>query len=227
MKQNTYWPNTAPRCLLGITLTAVLSLVLAGAIPAMADPVTYTYTGNDLTPGFTLFQPPVFFSGEYITASITLASPLDLPNQFYGLVDGGLVLTNPADCADLCGDVLAWSIGDATDSLSSANGNYLYQLVLQTDGAGQILDWTMDAYATGVNGYPFLFTTGSYTDEPGSQDYDISTALVDYNCCQQAIVNGEPGVWSEEGGTVPEPGTLTLLFAGLAAGALKQRKPTS
>jgi len=36
----------APGCLRGITLTATLSLMLIGAIPATADPITYNYTGS-------------------------------------------------------------------------------------------------------------------------------------------------------------------------------------
>src|ERR1035438_10277651 len=154
MKLRWFALSAPQNCLRGITLTAAVCLALAGAIPAMAGPITYDYTGNDFNSfGFTFIEPPVFYAGEYITASITLASPLDLPNPFYGLVDGGLVLTNPADCADLCGDLVSWSIGDGTDALSSANGNFLETLEFNTDAEGQISSWSITAFASGYDVY--------------------------------------------------------------------------
>jgi hypothetical protein len=206
-----------PRCLQGITLTAALSLVLVCAIPAMAAPITYNYTGqyfNSFSNG------SIFSPSEFVTASVTLAAPLDEPNQEYSLVDGGIVQTNPNDCEDLCGDVLAWSIGDATDTLSSANGNFLYTLFFETDAEGNIYNWEIDAFVSGVDVYPQLHTAGNYGPEPGGQDYDYSP--VGPSVAYSEFV---PGTWSEgpASASVPEPGTLTLLFAGLAAGALKRK----
>jgi hypothetical protein len=215
-----------PRYLRAITLTAALSLMLVCAIPAAANPVTYTYTGdpfNSFTDGHSAFP-----AGAFMSASITLASPL-APDGTYSLVEGGVAVTNPANCgSDPCDGVVSWSIGDPTDTLSSAQGNTLYDLDFTTDAEGNILGWEIDAFANADDSQPELHSSGNLgPGEPSGQDYDMSTFLYDDLCCQAAYVttvDAIPGIWSEEeSASVPEPGTLTLLFGGLAAGALKRK----
>jgi len=218
----------APGCLRPIALTAVLGLMLVCAIPATAGPITYNYTGNPFN-SFTA-DSSAFSAGEFITASITLASPL-APDGNYNLVDNGTVVTNTVNCgSDPCDGVVSWSIGDPTDTLSSANGNLLFELDFTTDAAGNILGWEIDAFASTDPSEPELHSGGNLgPNEPGGQDYDVSTALIyGEECCQTAYANSFdviPGTWSEgpASASTPEPGTLALMLVGLVAGALKRK----
>jgi hypothetical protein len=212
-----------PRCLHGITLTAALCLVLVVAIPATANPITYTYTGNDFGTGDV--DGVVYTTNDFISVSITLAAPLapdtDAIIVGAGGCGGGGAEVFPASGAPgfvpppCAGFQLTITDGVLT---LSPNGDWVSDLELVTNSEGEIDNWVIavDKLTEPNQADLLTISAGFVGDTDGGQDYTASENGYGY-------IIGNPGSWSEEAPTVPEPGTLTLLFVGLAAGALKRK----
>jgi hypothetical protein len=197
-------PNTLPKPWLRVAWTATLGLLLA--LPVIADPVTYTYTGQDFTNLATYGSG--YSTSDFVSVSLTLASPLG-PD------------VNETIESD---DILSWTVSDQVVTYSSALGNYLADAQFATNAEGVPIEWDVvassseaeddDGQFVETEGYPPPYTGSSQDASEG----DVGTTGFAYN-------EGDPGSWSEgTGPTTPEPGTLALLLLGLGAGTLKHRR---
>jgi hypothetical protein len=192
----------------------VVSLVLAAlALPAaaLADTVTYTYTGNPFTNFATSGSAiQVFTPADILTIQFTVAAPLinNLPSaQFspisFSLSDGVQTIT------------------DTTPDLATRTPN---PFQIATDSTGTILHWYISlADATGsLSSYNFGLTGDDVSFGSGqSLAYATSSKLGTWSITDSASL--------PEPSPVPEPSTLSLGSTGLlgALAAVRRSRPRS
>jgi len=178
------------RNLFGRVLVIPAAFILT--IPLMAD-ATYTYTGND----FTAVSSPGggYTMSDSVTGSFTIASPLG-----DNLVAGGSGDITPT----------SYSFTDGVQTFTNASPpNDGVDFQFSTNASGVITKWFVFLEGGGVqdNTIATDTETGSVADH-GDQDFDQFGG--------QNI--SDPGTWSSSGASAaPEPGSLWMLGAGLAA----------
>jgi hypothetical protein len=184
-----------------------LCLMLAGAIPAMADPVTYTYTGNALNDCVA----GTCGSG-YISGFFTLADPLadnmawtDITSEVldFSFTDNGVfgVTIDPSNAyaptdvfyaeTDSNGDVVQWEVS------VSGQGDFYHT----PQQSASLVTYYAPEYVNGVGG-------------PNGGD----TTQLDFPWGYEDLNSADPGAWtSEESGpaSVPEPGTFGVTLIGV------------
>jgi hypothetical protein len=178
-----------------IVRAGISGLFLLGSSLCMAGS-TYYYTGND----FTSFSgSPGVSTLNFVSASLTFASAL--PDNFSDTFpDPGATLPT------------SWSITDGVHTYSSADGDSLNYLELETDSNGAIDSW----HVIGCD--PISCPNGDLitaSDDPNDPGY-VYDVYGDLNTGDLAYVANEPGTWSDQAPQAPEPAT----FISLSIGAL-------
>jgi hypothetical protein len=185
--------------------------ILSSAPAAMADSVTYTYTGMAYTNCYGSYAASSGPCTEKQTISFTLASPL-APDQTQD---------------NITASVTSFSFSDGTGLVITQADDPLVGFAVDTGTFGQITEWDAGAILAGGD-------TGIASDNginligpiSGSTDFsfaDVTDSAALYGCISDfssancsglnvGYVLDEPGSWS-----VPEPSGLVLLSIGLIA----------
>lgn len=202
-------------------IPAILFCVGLVAPSAKAD-TTYIYTGTPFT--ICTYGPcPANFTSDYITASITFASPL-----------GSIPSLTPET-------PISWTLGDAFGNFfysSSATPTYLTgfpsvgapSLALSTDSNGNIVDYGMLAFPDEVLGIVGVAEVGIFSPAvtftqgcPGGGTC-TTAGFVEINWDPNSPQDGRPAEWDADASvagqwtqlnSVPEPSSLLLLATGL------------
>jgi hypothetical protein len=179
-----------------------LAVFLFGALPvaASADPVTYTYTGNDFT-SFT--QPSAYTTSDSVTGSVTLSSALaDNINTF--------VLEPGAS-------VLSFSFSDGLQTITNLNATGS-AFAFKTDASGNITDWQLT-----VNIGPVASDSIASVNAPGN------LGVFDQGVFEnsQGTNRSSAGTWvtgsTSVSTDVPEPASIAILCVGLLGFAVMRR----
>lgn len=193
-----------------VAAAAILALsAVTGALPLMAG-TTYTYTGKD----FTTATGPLLTTGDSITGSFTVSSPL----------------ADNLDEVSITPTSFLFSDGLQTFSSSDPNigvcacspffGNF------STDGSGNIIGWDV-SLTLGLLGSASLTTVDADLGIfRGTVVEDSANA--DNTGTDTASNLSDPGRWNAgASSSAPEPGSLTLLGTGLllAVGAVRRELP--
>jgi len=184
---------------------AAIGLLLSATVSASAT-ITYEYTGG----GFTTFTNG-YKSTDHVTASFALQDPipanvtsLDLLGSF-----SGVTLVSPL------------TMSDGVQSLVTSLGfdrcfGFLVcgRLIVSTDAMGRITSWDADAAQSEPPGFASaVFTMNVPPDVANVTDGGSNAGPVCFLPCGSGSNQGMPGTWT----VTPEPGTATLLAAGLVA----------
>jgi hypothetical protein len=163
---------------------------------APAGSAAYTYTGNYFT---SLFGSPGVSKSNSVSASLTFSAPL--PANFTGDPAGPVVNDSILP--------VSWTITDGVHTFSSASGNLLDGLALETNVTGLITSWgVIGCSSSGCNNGDLttMGESGGSIDEYAFQYTGTSGDL--------ATVFNDPGTWTATlngftGGTSSTPAYLT------------------
>jgi hypothetical protein len=169
-----------------ISIIALACLFLS-ATGARADTFTYTYTGND----FTTFSGP-YTGSDKVTGTVVLSAPLP---------------ANLPPTTDETALLVSYSFSDGVQTLTNLN-SAADVFSFETSATGAIDSW-----------FILFFSTPSATQINTSKAPSFNT--FDFGGPNPLVTPfgenfGSAGVWSGPvEGTVPEPGTLSMMFSGL------------
>jgi len=168
-------------------------------MPLMAE--TYTYKGND----FTTVTGTGLTTSDSVTGSFTLASPLGVN------LNGGNVAAS----------ALSFSFTDGPDTITNSTPgvdscNCSPTIDIWTDGSGNIINWDIGLTVGNLGSETILsqdyfagIFTGTLIRDSGNLDNSGNNT---------ASNSGEAGTWTASSSSAaPEPGSIWLLGAGLAA----------
>lgn len=201
----------------------IIALVAALALPmpALADTITYTYTGQDFLYFNANGEPQVFTDSDSVDLALTLSAPLAdnltsltaiTPTSF-SFSDGYQTITNLTASSDL--------------------------FEVETNSVGGIVGWDMDAELYTADGTDIIETISAngYASDTGEADlypYDYSCGgyypCVGYDYSEGFILPSDgisAGTWSPDPmppAATPEPGSLMLVATGLLGGAAFVRR---
>jgi len=183
------------------TLSRLLTVSFFAAIPLLANPITYTYTGNP----FTLDNGnPGLPAGAGISATLILSSPL-----------GDNLMNAPAT------GIVSWSITDGTNTLNAGNST-TQAFDFSTDGSGNITEWTFLAF----NNSFYMGTFKPETVFGDGASYMLADESLNYAIGAPSgyamAYNTTFGNWVPSTST-PEPASGLLLVAPLAWLAWRRR----
>src|SRR5215510_10430913 len=175
------------KILLALTAAAVLSVVYPASVQAV--PTTYKYTGNPFT-----FASPPYSTSDFVTAMVTLASPLG-PNM-------PLTMVTP----------LAFSLSDGQQTITNLNAtSFTFQFA--TGPTGMILNWDIRVF--GAPGFRiFTVNTPDFIEDIGAMPIPGATP---FN-------QNSPGRWTTVGAVSDAGSTLSLMTLTLMALGLVARR---
>ena len=170
----------ANRCSLMFTAVAALSIAYPASVQAV--PTTYNYTGNPFT-----FASPPYSTSDFVTAMVTLASPLG-PNM-------PLTMVTP----------LAFSLFDGVQTITNLNAtSSTFQFA--TGPTGMILNWDIRVF--GAPGFRiFTINTPDFIEDVASVATPGATPFNQNN----------PGTWTTVGAVSDTGSTLSLMTLTLMA----------
>jgi hypothetical protein len=182
---------------------------------AWADSVTYTYQGDS----FTQFLGSYACSGGVgecnISGSFTVDAPLG------------------ANFAEQLITPVSFSFTDGVNTWTNTNSTDT-EFLIATDASGNISFWDVTAqFGPSTDYYDFETVYGAPVSlDETSECFDpggcANTASLNMNPSRSPSPNiPMPGTWTETATTVPEPGVIFLLIAGLVAVGFmaRHRKP--
>src|SRR5262245_27944888 len=186
---------TAIRCSLMFTAVAAFSIAFPTSVQAV--PTTYVYTGNS----FTIVSGP-YSTNDFVTAMVTLASPLGLNHD----------LNTPVT-------VTAFSLSDGVQTITSGVGQVNFsEFAFETGPGGMIINWTVTVTIPSGEISTSKLPNGLREDSGVEKFPDPGTGFI----------FGEPGTWTTLGAVVADTGstlslmTVTLLALGLVARRFKR-----
>ena len=176
-----------PKILLAVTAVAAFSVAYPASVQAV--PTTYNYTGNPFT-----FASPPYSTSDFVTAMVTLSSPLG-PNM-------PLTMVTP----------LAFSLFDGLQTITNLNAtSSTFQFA--TGPTGMILNWDIRVF--GAPGFR-IFTSNvpGFIEDLGAMPIPGATP---FN-------QNSPGTWSTVGAVADTGSliTLTLMALGVVAWQFKR-----
>jgi hypothetical protein len=175
-------------------------LMMAICVPvANADTYIYAYTGNDYT-----YAVAPYTTSDSITGSFTIAELApDLVAQ----------LITP----------VSYTFSDGVQTLDNTNAcDFCSIFYVSTDASGQITAWLIQVV-------PTTPTDSIYTDSGIPTSNLIPRDEVEFNVCTSsgcyaAEVLSDPGSWSGQDSSVPEPSPLALMSPALLVLVFVARK---
>src|SRR5450432_3499664 len=161
----------------------------------VAAPTTYNYTGND----FNSVSFP-YTTSDSVTGSITLSGPLANNITVFNAI-------TPLS--------FSFSDGISGETVTNTTPAVGSSFSFKTDGSGNITQWQALVDITSV----FNFSISTFNAPGGSGVIDSAQHS---GGTESGQITNSPGTWSVQ--PAPEPGTCTLMFAGLAVLAVAARR---
>ncbi len=210
------------RLILAATLATTASLAAPQAwASAIANPNdTFTLTGSFPTLGTSApFSPGAF------TLTVTAPSQSQTPFAYdYGLSSAYMIAATADGTYTAAGSTVAFSTatidvqGTSPDTLQIAGyiGSYAIPAVFTVNAASPLFTATADSDGLGDTGVLYQFTSGTYTATSAN-----ASVLADPPISNPTLtISGQQA----PSGSVPEPATMALLAAPLAALGLIRRR---
>ena len=186
----------------------IRQLIIAAVLAATAlgaQATVYTYTGNF----------------DYIYGPQSDPGPFRMTAWFDIAFDGA----SPAQPGAYHID--GWAVNDGWFTYTAELGASLYT-VFSFDAAGKMTDWYFDTNVLGDHGdWESFYQWWAHSSSGGRLPNGTVQPAMDFagydtyrGTLVTMLVENDPGTWTVESTTVPEPDTLGLLGMGAAAGAV-------